>query len=299
MYPTYIVYADVLFATNFFLDYGILWATARFGHLSTNRVYLGLAAFVGALYSIFMVYPQASILYAMSSKLLFSLLIIAIAFPKVSLRSFIQAALYFYLISFAMAGAVLGGSSIISNNTPIFQRVNIKVTGLFFALLTALALGRWGLSYIKRNWRKNQFRVSVEIFVNKMSVLLEALIDTGNELRDPLSQKPVLIVEYQAIKKILPNDFRDIFERYATGDITKVVESSGKSVWNTRIRIIPFHSIGKHNGMLIGIKPDIVTVFTERKIVTQDVIVCLYHKSLSSRGSYQAVLNPEMLEAAA
>jgi hypothetical protein len=39
--------------------------------------------------------------------------------------------------------------------------------------------------------------------------MLEALIDTGNELRDPLSQKPVIIVEYPILKKILPLIFND------------------------------------------------------------------------------------------
>jgi stage II sporulation protein GA (sporulation sigma-E factor processing peptidase) len=37
MQPTYIIYADILFITNLLLDYGILWATARFGHLATTN----------------------------------------------------------------------------------------------------------------------------------------------------------------------------------------------------------------------------------------------------------------------
>jgi len=299
LHPTYIVYLDVLFITNFILDYGILWATARLGHLATTWFRLGLGALLGSLYAMFMVFPRASFFYSMSIKLLFSLLIVAVAFSRLTLKKYFQAVAYFYLISFAMAGAVIGGSSILEGNSFVFQRLNVKTTGLVFACVTAFILGKWGVSYLKRNWQKNQFRVSTEICFDRNSILLEALIDTGNELRDPLSQKPVMIVEYEAIKNILPKDFRYRFEKYAATDITKVVEPARVPSWLTRVRLIPFNSIGKHHGMLLGFKPDMVVMFSQEKVITKDVIVCLYHKPLSSRGSYRAVLNPEMLEAAA
>ncbi len=299
MEPTYIVYADILFATNFFLDLGILWATARFGHFTTTGVRLFLGALLGACYGAFMVYPQTAFLYSVSVTLIFFLFIVAVTFPRLTIKKYIQATAYFYLISFAMAGAVVGGDTLFSNNSLFFQQIDIKTTGLFFGVAVAVILGRWGLINLKRHWQKSRFRVSIEIYIDKKSLMLEALIDTGNELRDPLSQKPVIIVEYPILKKILPLDFQRWFDRFGAEDITRVLEQSAGASWNTKVRIVPFNSIGKHHGVLLGFKPDLVILFGEHKIVTKDVIICLYHKPLSTSGGYRAVLNPEIFESAA
>jgi len=299
MQSTYIIYADILFITNLLLDFGILWATARFGHLSTTYLRLFLGALLGAVYGVILVYPSMAFLSAVSIKVVFSLLIVAVAFPRLTMKKYLQATAYFYVISFAMAGAVLGGSSFLSRNAFIFQSLNVKSSTLIFGIAMAVILGRWGLMHLKRHWQKSQFRVSVEVFINKKSLLLEALIDTGNELRDPLNRKPVIIVEYQAIKKILPEDFRIYFERYGGEDVTKVLEKCGGSPWITKVRVVPFNTIGKHHGMLLGFKPDLIVIFGQKKVVTRDVIICLYHKPLSNSGGYRAVLNPEVFETAA
>lgn len=299
MQPTYIIYADILFITNLLLDYGILWATARFGHLATTNLRLFLGALLGAVYGVLMIYPSMAFLYALSIKLIFSLLIVAVAFPRLTIKKYLQATAYFYVISFAMAGAVLGGSSFLSRNSYLFQSLNVKSAALFFGVAMAVVLGRWGLIHLKRHWQKSQFRVSIEVFINKKSLMLEALIDTGNELKDPLNRKPVIIVEYQAIKKILPEDFQHYYEKYAKEDVTRVIEQGSSSLWMTKVRMVPFNSIGKHHGMLLGYKPDLIVVFGQKKVVTKDVIICLYHQPLSNSGGYRAVLNPEVFEAAA
>ncbi|MGI6677563.1 MAG: sigma-E processing peptidase SpoIIGA [Dehalobacterium sp.] len=299
MESTYIIYADVLFITNFFLDFGILWATARFGHFGTNNLRIFFGALLGACYGVLMIYPELAFLYELTIKMLFSFFIVILVFPRLSIKKYLQATACFYGISFAMAGAVLGGSSFLSNSPNISQLINIKSTALIFGFAMALILGRWGLIYLRRHWQKSQFKISVEVFIDKKSLNLEALIDTGNDLKDPLSLKPVIIVEYQALKKILPLDFQQCFERYGEIDVTKIMENCSHKDWISHVRIVPFHSIGKHHGMLLGYKPDLVVIFGQEKIVTKDVMICLYHKRLSASGTYRAVLNPEVFERAA
>lgn len=296
MVRTYIVYADVVFCTNFLLDGIILWATARFGHLRTSPVRLALGAGAGSLYAVMMIYPQTGVLNAMSLKIIFSFFIVALTFPRLTLKKYLQATGYFYLISFAMAGAVLGGNSVFGGENTLFSRADVTTAGLVTASLTALALGAWGIKHLKKNWQKSQFRVPVQIVVNKQSIMVEALIDTGNDLRDPLSGKPVMIIEYQEMKSILPLSLQKQFERYGNNDVTRILQNLDDKEWITRIRLIPFNSIGKHHGMLVGFKPDRLVVFGKQKTSTREVVICLYHKALSAGGAYKAVMNPEMLE---
>lgn len=298
MPASYIVYADVLFVINFALDFLILWTTAKFGHFTTTRLRLVMGASLGAFYGVLVIYPSLSVFYSISIKLLFSLFVVALTFPGLTIRKFLQATSFFYLISFAMAGAMLGGSSILSQNATVFAGVDVKTSGLFLAGIVALILSFWGIRHLKKNWRTSQFRIPVQVFLGSRSLVVEALIDTGNDLRDPISHQPVMIVEYQAIKEIIPSDFRTQFERYSSSDTTKILERLEESALMPRIRLIPFSSIGKHHGMLIGFKPDMLVILGKKRICTKDVVVCLYHKSLSSAGSYRAVLNPEVLEIA-
>ena len=48
------------------------------------------------------------------------------------------------------------------------------------------------------------FLYKVEIFIDENKIVADALLDTGNTLLDPISQYPVLVIEFQRIKDILP-----------------------------------------------------------------------------------------------
>ena len=61
--------------------------------------------------------------------------------------------------------------------------------------------------------------------------------------------------------------------------------------------MIPFSSLGKENGILLGIKVDKILIDREDKIiVTDDVIVAIYNGTLNKTGKYQALIGLELLE---
>lgn len=50
------------------------------------------------------------------------------------------------------------------------------------------------------------FERKLKIVFNSAAIEVKALIDSGNRLREPISEQPVLIVSEQRIKKILPEE---------------------------------------------------------------------------------------------
>lgn len=66
-------------------------------------------------------------------------------------------------------------------------------------------------------------------------------MDTGHSLIDPISKKPVLIVEYRAFKEILPIQFRKIFEK---GNIYSTINEMSENSYVNKLRIIPYSSLG-------------------------------------------------------
>ncbi len=82
----------------------------------------------------------------------------------------------------------------------------------------------------------------VELQYSGKCVQLQALYDTGNLLRDPVSGKPVLIVGADVAQKLTG---------LSREQLEKPVESMGVI---SGLRLIPYHTIGQPNGFLLALR---------------------------------------------
>ena len=65
----------------------------------------------------------------------------------------------------------------------------------------------------------------------------------------------------------------------------------------SKLRLIPFSSLGTPNGMLIGTKVDKIKIeFEEEEIEATNVIVGIYNKSLTKNGLYNALIGLDLLK---
>lgn len=87
---------------------------------------------------------------------------------------------------------------------------------------------------------------------------MKALVDTGNNLKDPLNNQPVIIVEQDALKGLLPPEIERVVAEVENGELSALQRLETLEAWQTRIRLIPFNSIGRKNGLLVGFRPDAV-----------------------------------------
>jgi stage II sporulation protein GA (sporulation sigma-E factor processing peptidase) len=149
---------------------------------------------------------------------------------------------------------------------------------------------------IQNKFVKEKLLVQLLISFDRKEAGLYALVDTGNSLFDPLTNSPVVVVEFNAIKDILPLEIRRIFENDCEKDLEKLTELISGTPWLSRFRLIPFTSLGKENGMLIGFRPDFIEIDSEnqRKDI-RDVIVGIYNRTLSRNAEYRALLNPDLI----
>lgn len=299
-----VVYLDVVFLINLLMDYAVLWATSRFGQFRTSAGRLGAASLLGAFYSLFIFWPQAGWLASVPGRIAFSVLMVAVAFGRPKARRFLQALSYFYLTAFAAGGAMLGGIYLLNAAEPAVATMsgfllflgNVRYTWLLAALAAAILMGRFGAVFIKRNFLKSMLRVPVVIRFGDARLAVQALIDTGNQLQDPLTRRPVMITEYGVLKNLLPPAAQEAFEASAEPDLERVVRALEGSPWGGRVRMIPFTSIGRARGMLLGFRPDEVLVLAEDTPVRiKEIVVGVYQQPLSSQGHYRALLHPDVL----
>lgn len=287
------------------MDFVILWAAAKLGRINTNFKGLIFGAFVGALYAIMIFLPPLSWTNTLLAKILCSVIMVAVAYKPSTIRGFIKSSAYFYLISFIMGGAVLGSMYLFESNPLVIETwngvvvnaVNFKTIWLLAGLLIALIMGVWGATYIRRNLQQGPWLVEVQLKICDKNVRTEALVDTGNQLTDPITKDPVMVIEHKRLGNILPKELIEMLNQRNLPDLDQLIGTLKDPAWLTRIRLIPFASLGNPHGMLIGIKPDEVVIQDGNKsYVNKKVIIGIYHLNLCSKGTYHALVHPEMLQ---
>lgn len=294
----------MVFLINFIMDFFVLWAAAKLGRLVTTFKRLCLGAFIGALYAVLIFLPGFSITTTFLAKVICSLVMVFTSFGFYNFRRFLKSAAYFYLVSFIMGGAVLGSMFLFDDSVLLLETwngiavnvINFKTAWLLVGLIIAIILGFWGASYIRRNLQQGPWLVKAYLELFGHVIETEALVDTGNQLNDPISKEPVMIVEHKKLAIILPPQLVTLFNKKEKPTLNEQIETLTDPEWSTRIRLIPFSSLGNQNGMLLGIKPEKVLIQDGNKTYcNKRVILGIYHRKLCPEGTYQALVHPDML----
>jgi stage II sporulation protein GA (sporulation sigma-E factor processing peptidase) len=299
------IYLDIIVLENIVVNYLILMVTARFSRTRTSSLRLFLGALAGALYLALMILlPGMKIYTTVLSKVLLSFAMIAITFYLDRISTFIKTLALFYAVTFLFAGAGFAllffnnGGGIIRNGVIItsLPLLGAKWSEILLALALTLIILRIFRDLIQSRLVKDKLLVQLLISFDSKAIGLYALVDTGNSLFDPLTNTPVVVVEFSAIKDILPAEIRSIFEKDRENDLGAVTDTISGTPWFSRFRLIPFTSLGKENGMLIGFRPDYIEIDNDhqRKGIS-DVIVGIYNRALSRNEKYKALLNPELI----
>jgi len=283
------IYIDVLFLVNFFINTIIIYCTGKTLRLKLSLIRIIIGACSGALYSVFMFFPDFNLFYTASSKIFFSLFIIAVSYNIKGIKLFLKATLLFYLVTVFFGGCVfllfcftdIGAKTgaVIKNGIIYFD---IQWHILFISVLSSFLFATVALKILSRKNAKEYIPLQI-VYLGK-SVFLTALVDTGNTLSDPITNESVIVAEFESIKEILPPDFnKDTFANENTNLLS-------------RMRIIPFSSVGKENGILIGFKPDkIISKTSENEFEICDAIIGISNTSLSKDKSFQALLPPGII----
>lgn len=296
------IYLDVLILENLVINYLILYVTAKFSRYSTSTLRLFSGAIIGALYvGIIIVEPDVKVFYTTLAKILLSFFIIAVTFSPRKVMTFIKTLVIFYISTFIFAGAALaflffneqGG---FVKNGIVYVCGQSKWSLMFFSLVTVGIIIKIFMEVIQSKFTRENLLIPVKISFDNRKIGFPALVDTGNSLKDPLTNIPVMVVEFKALEELLPIEIKDIFKNSKEDDLSCVTTTISTSKWFSRFRLIPFSSLGKENGMLIGFRPDFIEIGEEEeKRDVKNVIVGIYNRSLSRNEKYKALLGPELV----
>lgn len=302
----YVVYVDQVLLGNLVMNYVILWAAGRLGGVRISFPRLLLAAGIGGIYSLLAFLPGLDQLFSLPVKLLFSLIMVLTAFVPSPWRVLASCLGFFYLASFSLGGMVLGFTYLLHTNASLVNEAE-KIpavisqhfwSGCLLALFFFWAVYAAGSWLLRKRGSQQRFQVPLNICFSGRRVKVEALVDTGNSLTDPLTGEPVIVVEYDALREILPPAVNIFFEG-RDFDYTSLLAALSGTPWAARFRIVPFQSLGLEHGLLIGLRPDEIEIDQgKKKILADKVVVGIYRHQLHTGSTYHALLHPALLEVA-
>lgn len=90
---------------------------------------------------------------------------------------------------------------------------------------------------------------------------VNALVDTGNTLTDPVTGRPVMVAEGNRLSPLLPGE--QILDEKALRDPVGTLERLAKGERGRRFRLLPYQAVGVECGMLLALRLDDARVGAE------------------------------------
>ncbi len=241
------VYLDVIFLENICMNYIILLATGLILKKKISYIRILLSSTLGSIYVLVTYITNFQTLFGITMKILLSIAMIYIAFGSNSIKKQIKELLVFYLTSFAFGGTAFAMIYFIKPQNVVIKNGVYIGTYVFNTILIGGIVGfiliNIVFKIVKRKITKEDMNCKMKIIFDGNFVEVKTMIDTGNMLKDPISQKPVAIVEATLVKQILPSLIIDNIEKILKGEVVDLGEKS--SDYMSIFKLIPFSSIRK------------------------------------------------------
>lgn len=293
------IYIDVVFIENVVMNYIILLATRMVLKTKLSNLRLIVASSIGAIYSVMAYIVPMQIYSNFFLKIFLSIIIVYISFNPKNIKTLLKQITVFYLLSFVFGGATFALIYIVKP-----QEILIK-NGLFlgtYPLKTVILAAFIGLllivvtfKIVKGRLSKNDIYQNISICINGKCITEKAILDTGNMLKEPITGKPVIVVEHTCFYNVLPKEILNNIEEILGGEFKEIPENI-KNEYISRLKLIPFSSLGKQNGMLLGIKPDYIEINEQENVKkVENTIIGIYNKSLTKDGKYRAIIGIDVI----
>ena len=274
------VYIDQYILVNTILNFVILRITKSIIKSRSSNPRLLVSSIAGALFAILMLFPQARPFTNILGKIMFSLILTAISFKSSSFKTFLKNLAAFYFVSFT-----LGGCAYAFVNLPGSEKYIDATKLLCITVFISYIILNVITSVYERHFKNGNLIHKLTITLNDQQIKTECFYDTGNNLKDPLTKKPVIIISIKAVKDILPQNFVNDFLNCK--DVLKIYSINYNDF---KLKLIPYHTV-TDNGFILGFTP--TKVFIDDK--ETQAIIGISQLMLSKAKSYNAIVNPHTI----
>ena len=268
------IYLDVFFIYNFLMDFFVLCIVGIVIKAKKCRVRSVVAAGVGATYAtiVTVLEPDERITFFLTYFCV-SLCMLMIAFGRKTGKELLKNVAVLYGVTFFTNGLIntvyygtqWGKSVVLLANTEVFGKISILNS--VFLLIVVLSIAKPFVNHIRKAFGNSGYFHDVTIKTGEKCIHVKALCDTGNSLMEPITRKPVSVIEKAQL--------------------------SGINESNLKYFVVPYRSMGKNHGMIPAFMAEEIKL--DEKIV-RNVMIGIYQGRLSSKNKYQMILHPDIIK---
>ena len=276
------IYIDVYFLINFTVDILAVFIALKFSHIRTTLLRLIASGIFGAIFAIIELFLNANPFLHILLYVVFLSLLMFVACIGASFVRRLKFIALFFITAFAISGLVNFVYGLLDIYLKDFLSAaegsaeNRKI--LIFSLIILLVIGvfRILIMVFSNSMGEKSTRLCINIDEKRLEV--DALIDSGNLVKDPMNMNPVLFLKEESAAKIFPKALIELSE------IDKLNYSFKK-----RIRLIPVTRNGETH-VMTGVRVDSVSVYSQNDKSEEILATVVIDKEGGTFGGYEALL---------
>ncbi len=300
-----VVYIDVVWGVNFVMDGVLLLTTCWILHRPVRIWRITTATIVGASYGMLLFFPVYTVLTNWFGKAVITIVMVGIG---VGWRNFLDLArvcVIFFCVSFVFAGAAIAlhfalpEVTIAKVGAVAGNHISIITSMETLTLFVTLPIGLFGTQYVIRHMRKVGARAGLFYTVfakfGACQVGCTGLMDSGNQLRDPVMRRPVIFVDADVMLPILPKELAKAIQ--CGKDPVLALSNLTQQEMETRFTLVPYRGAGGVQQLAVAVQPDEVVL--ERSghqyPVKEHCLFAIHRAPLSIDKTFQALLHIELV----
>lgn len=283
----------------------LLMLTKALARDNAGKLRLLFGAFIASLIVPITLFFPESFMNGVVGKLLYSTFIILCTFGFKSFYRMMKLLLLFYFTSFAIGGGLTGVYFLLANPVSVTENGILTfnkgygdpISWLFiiigFPIVWYFTKSRLD-EHAGEKIKYDQL-CQVNIQINHRTFSTKGYIDSGNQLIDPLTKRPVVICDEVFLKNWFSDDewlrLKEAKDELALERIPKE--------WESLIQVIPYQGVEGQSNFLLAIRPDQIMVeYENQNLITGNVLIGIQFASLVRDQSYHCLLHPQIIKLA-
>lgn len=266
-----IVYVDMFLLENFIVNYFLVIITSQTLCVRLNNKRALLSSILAAVYSLVIFVDRLHFMTTIPVKLSIAYLIVHLAYGKRKLLLKLKAALLYVVYTFILAGLIIFLEY--KNNINPARGLYIESfqsSWQFISLMIIYIVIYRTVCYVIDRRKLKSFTYPIEIVTCAGSIKVQALLDTGNELKEPITNLPVIIVEKEILADLDTSKYSKLY--------------------------IPYKVVNGQNNYLEAFKPEVVKVnIDESHYQYKTAVIGISNAKLSESDEYQALLSRDII----
>lgn len=286
------IYIDILFGINYCMDLVILLIVNRIMRYHASAIRLLLSSTLGAVWSVaaVMIPDRYRLFVNLCTYFIVTALMLAVINSplniikarqsnkdRYALTNYLKELFKGMIIMLSVAcfsGGIMHMIVYYTYAGWIIRRILVTYNQLIYLILISVVV-IIVIARVYRTYKKNSDIYKVTVIVDNHKIMLHGIVDTGNQLTDKYTGKPVNVMDKSYFENVL----------YQINDYGRL-----------KYHFIPYRTIGNNEGIIEVITSDYMYISGKDETKAyKGALIGLSDRKVSQNGEYQALINGRMI----